>query len=129
MWNVMYSTPIIQKLLHFSTNTSTRYRTQYSYISRGVNSTDINTDQFLLGDLSKTRNYNASEELGLTFTQDYIELGIRGNISYSNSLNNLKNITTETFDWTGRGNIVIRFPYNFTFGSDIAYSDRAGYTA
>ena len=128
MWNVMYSTPIIQKLLHFSTNTSTRYRTQYSYISRGVNSTDINTDQFLLGDLSKTRNYNASEELGLTFTQDYIELGIRGNISYSNSLNNLKNITTETFDWTGRGNIVIRFPYNFTFGSDIAYSDRAGYT-
>jgi hypothetical protein len=28
----------------------------------------------------------------------------------------------------GRGNLVIRFPYDFTLSSDIAYSDRAGYT-
>lgn len=128
MWNVMYSTPLIQKLLHFSTNTNTRYSTQYSYISRGVNSTEINTDQLQLGELSKTRNYNASEEFSLTFTQDFIEFGIRGNIAYSNSLNNLKNITTETYNWSGRANFLVRLPYNFTIGSDIAYSDRAGYT-
>ncbi len=128
MGNVMFSTPLIQKRLHFSTNTSARYRTQYSYISRNVNTDAIDIDHLLLGDESKTRNYSASEELSFTFTHDYIELGVRGNIGYSNSLNNLKNEATETYDWTGRGNIVIRFPYNFTLSSDIAYSDRAGYT-
>ena len=128
MGNVMFSTPLIQKRLHFSTNTSARYRTQYSYISRNVNIDDINIDHLLLGDESKTRNYSASEELSLTFTHDFIELGLRGNIGYSNSLNNLRNETTETYDWSGRGNIVIRFPYNFTLSSDIAYTDRAGYT-
>lgn len=128
MGNVMFSTPLIQKRLHFSTNTSARYRTQYSYISRNVNIDAIDIDHLLLGDESKTRNYSASEELSLTFTHDYIELGVRGNIGYSNSLNNLRNETTKTYDWTGRGNIVIRFPYNFTLSSDIAYSDRAGYT-
>ena len=128
MGNVMFSTPLIQKRLHFSTNTTARYRTQYSYISRNVNIDDINIDHLLLGDESKTRNYSASEELSLTFTHDFIELGVRGNIGYSNSLNNLRNETTETFDWSGRGNIVIRFPYSFTLSSDIAYTDRAGYT-
>lgn len=128
MWNVMYSTPIIQKRLHFSTNTNTRYSTQYSYISRGVNIDAINIDNLLLGDLSKTRNYRGTEEVSLTFTHDVIELGIRGTIGYSNSLNNLKNVLTETYDWSGKGNIVVRFPYNLTFTSDIAYSDRYGYT-
>ena len=47
---------------------------------------------------------------------------------YTNSLNNLKNIETETWDWMGRGNVVIRFPYDFTLSSDIAYSNRAGYS-
>lgn len=128
MWNVMYSTPLIQKRLHFSTNTNTRYSTQYSYISRGVNIDDIDIDNLLLGDLSKTRNYRGSEELSLTFTHDVIELGVRGTLAYSNSLNNLKNVVTQTYDWSGRGNIVVRFPYNLTLSSDIAYTDRYGYT-
>ncbi|HRZ98220.1 MAG TPA: outer membrane beta-barrel protein, partial [Paludibacter sp.] len=68
------------------------------------------------------------EAISLTFTHDVVELGLRGSIGYSNSLNNLKNIETEIWNWSGRGNIVIRFPYNFVLGSDIAYSDRAGYT-
>ena len=127
-WSVMYNTPIIKKRLHFNTNTNLGYRTQYSYISRGINIDDIDYDNFILGAMSKTRNYNGSEEIALTFTHDVIELGVRGRIGYTNSLNNLKNIETETWDWMGRGNVVIRFPYNFTLSSDIAYSDRAGYS-
>jgi hypothetical protein len=127
-WNVMYTTPIIQKRLHFSTNTNTGYRTQYSYTSRGVDIDDIEIDHLMLGDLNKTRNYTASEELSLTFTHDVIEIGVRGNLGYSNALNNQKNVVTEVWNWTGRGNMVIRFPYNFVLSSDIAYSDRAGYS-
>jgi hypothetical protein len=128
MWNVMYTAPIIQKRLNFSTNTNTRYSTQYSYISRNVDIEDINLDHLLLGELSKTRNYGGSEELSLTFTNDLIELGVRGTIGYSNAQNNLKNTVTEIWDWSGRGNVVIRFPYDFVLSSDIAYSDRAGYS-
>lgn len=127
-WNVMYNTPLIQKRLHFNTGTSFGYRTQYSNIKRNVNIADINIENLALGDLSKTRTYSGSEEISLTFTHDVIELGIRGRIGYSNSLNNLKNIETEIWNWTGRGNVVIRLPYNFSISSDIAYSDRAGYT-
>lgn len=126
-WNVMFNTPIIQKRLHFNTNTSTGYRTNYSYTSRNVNIDDIDIEKLLLGNLSKTRNYSASEEISLTFTHDMIEVGARGRIGYSNSLNNLKNEVTETWDWTGRGNVVLRLPYSFTLSSDISYSDRTGY--
>lgn len=127
-WSVMYNTPIIQKRLHFNTNTNLGYRTQYSYISRGVNLDDIDYNNFMIGDMSKTRNYNGSEEISLTFTHEVIELGVRGRIGYTNSLNNLKNIETETWDWMGRGNVVLRLPYDFTISSDIAYSNRAGYS-
>jgi len=128
IWNVMYNTPLIQKRLHFNTNTNAGYRSQYGYIKRNVNVVDIDIDNLPMGDLSKTRTYNASEAISLTFTHDVIELGVRGSISYTNSLNNLKNFATETWNCSGTGNIVIRFPYNFVLSSDIAYSDRAGYT-
>ncbi len=128
MWNIMYNTPIIQKRLHFNTNTRLSYRTQYSYTSRNVDIEDIDIENLMIGDLSKTRNYGANESLSLTFTHDMFEFGLRGSFGYNNSLNNLKNVLTQTYDWSGRANMVIRFPYNFTFNTDIAYSDRAGYT-
>ncbi len=127
-WSIMYNTPLIKKRLHFNTNTNLGYRTQYSYISREVDIDDINYDNFIIGEMSKTRNYNGSEEISLTFTHDIIELGVRGRIGYTNSLNNLKNVETETWDWMGRANVVLRLPYDFTLSSDIAYSDRAGYS-
>lgn len=127
-WNVMFNTPIIQKRLHFNTNTSTGYRTQYGFVSHGINNDDIDIDNLLIGASNFTRTYNAAEEISLTFTHDVIEMGVRGRIGYNNSLNSQKNVVTETWDWMGRGNLVIRFPYDFTLSSDIAYSDRAGYT-
>lgn len=124
----MFNTPIIKKRLHFNTSTNLGYNTTYGYTSKGVNSSDINTDNLHLGDLSFTRRYNAQEQLSLTFTHDVIELGGRGMIRYSNSLNNLSNKLTETYDWTIRGNVVIRLPYDITLNSDINYSDRLGYS-
>ncbi|MDD3079163.1 MAG: TonB-dependent receptor [Paludibacter sp.] len=130
IWNIMYNTPLIAKTLHFNTNTRFNYSTNYAYTSYNIDADKIlsNSLSYVDLNLSRTRNYNSSEELSLTYTSDYVELGLRGNIQYGNSLNNLKNIQTETWDWTGRANMVIRFPYNFTLSSDIAYSDRAGYT-
>lgn len=125
--NIMFNTPIIQKRLHFNTSSNLGYRTNYSYVSRNVNIDQIDIDHLLLGDLSRTRYYNAAEEIAITFTHDVVEIGLRGRLGYSNSLNNLKNEVTETWDWSVRGNAVLRLPYDFTISSDISYADRAGY--
>lgn len=126
--NVMFNTPIIQKRLHFNTSTSGGYETDYGYTSKGVNPESIDPADFTLGDLSSTREYTGSQMLSLTFTHDVVEIGVRGNIRYSNSFNNLSNKTIETYQWSGRGNVVVRLPYDITLNSDIAYSDRWGFS-
>lgn len=127
--NIMFNTPIIQKRLHFNTSTNVGYNTDYGYTSKDINTGDIDTDHLQLGDLSFTRRYSAREELSLTFTHDVIELGARGSFRYSNSQNNLTDKITETYNWTGQGNMVIRLPYDITLNTDINYSDRAGYSS
>lgn len=126
--NVMFNTPIIQKRLHFNTSTSFGLDQRYGYSSKNLNSQTIDTGNLPLGTLSDTRRYNAGEALSLTFTQDVIEIGIRGSFRYSNTLNNLNPVVAITKDWTGSGNIVLHLPYNINFGSDLNYSTLQGYS-
>jgi len=126
--NVMFNTPIIQKRLHFNTSTNLGYRSTYGYTSKGVDGSTIDVDNFQLGDLSFTNRYSASEMLSLTFTHDVIELGLRGSLRYTNTDNNLSALVSETYDWSGRGNVVIRLPFNATISSDISYINRLGYS-
>ncbi len=129
--NVMFNTPIIQKRLHFNTSTNLGYNTNYGYTRKNMNE---NIDSLIaaanlpLGDLSFTRRYNFQEQLSLTFTHDMIELGARGLFRYSNTLNNLNNKLTETYDWTFTGNAVFRLPYDVTLNTDINYTNRLGYS-
>lgn len=128
--NVMFNTPLIQKRLHFNTSTNLGYTTNYGYTSRGVGEFVLDEENPLpLGDLSFTRRYNAREQLSLTFTHDVIELGAMGMFTYSNSLNNLSTNLTQTYDWTARGNVVVRLPYDITINSDLNYSNRKGYSS
>lgn len=124
----MFNTPIIQKRFHFNTGTSGSYDMRYGYSSKGLNSADINVENLQLGDLSSTRRYSASEQLSLTFTHDVIEIGASGTVRYSNTLNNLNPKVAETWDWTGRGNVLIHMPYSFNFTSDLNYTTRQGYS-
>jgi hypothetical protein len=126
--NVMFNTPIIQKRLHFNTSTNLGYNNSYGYTSKEVSLDNIDVDNLILGDMSYTRRYSAQEQLSLTFTHDVVEAGVRGNIRYSNSLNNLSNRLTETYDWSVRGNVVLRLPFDITINSDINYSNRYGYS-
>ena len=129
MGNVMFNTPIIQKRLHFNTSTSFGLDQRYGYSSKNLNSQTIDTDNLPLGDLSDTRRYNAGEALALTFTQDLIEIGVKGCFKYSNTKNNLNPTEAVTKDWTGSGNIVLHLPYNINFGTDLNYSTLQGYSA
>ncbi len=126
--NVMFNTPLFNKRLHFNTSTNLGYNENYGYTKKYNELVDIDVDNLQRGDLSFTRRYNAREQLSLTFTHDFIEIGTRANLRYSNSLNNLSDRLTETFDWTLRGNLTVRLPYDITINSDVNYSDRMGYS-
>jgi len=125
--NIMFNTPLIQKRLHFSTNTSFGLDERYGYTKNGV--ININTDSFKLGDLSSTRKYSASESLSLTFTNDVLEIGTRGTFRYSNTSNNLNPGVAQTYNWTGGGNIVIHLPYNINVSTDLNYTTLLGYSS
>ena len=128
--NVMFNTPLIQKRLHFNTSTNLGYSTTYGYTARDLEIIELNEDKPLpLGDLSSTRQYNAQEQVSLTFTHDVVELGAMGLFRYSNSKNNLRDGITETYDWTARANLVIRLPYDITINSDLNYINRLGYSS
>lgn len=127
--NIMFNTPIIQKRLHFNTATSGGYNLRYGYSSQGVDLEAIDVDDLLLGDLSETRSYDVTEQISLTFTHDVIELGASGRLRYANSFNNLRNEAVETYDWSGRGNVVLRLPYNLNVSSDLNFSNRLGYSS
>jgi hypothetical protein len=123
--NIMFNTPLIKKSLHFNTNTSLSLNRRIGYSKKGLDS--VNVDNLALGDLSDTRQYNASEALALTFTTDVLELGSRGSFRYSNTSNTLSNITQQTYDWTVSGNFVAHLPYTVNIASDINFSTMQGY--
>ena len=126
--NVMFNIPIIQKRLHFSTNTSAGVNQYYGYSSRGLNAQTMNSDSLPLGDLSKTHRYNLGESISLTFTNDLLEIGLRGGYRYSNTLNNLNPTVAITKDWNGGGNVVVHLPYSISIGSDMNYTTSQGYS-
>ena len=131
--NLMYNRPIVRNRLHFNTNTQVSYQQRIGYSSRNVSLEDIDADdiidgKLMLGDCSLTDNYSVSEDLQLTFTHNVIEVGARGNIRYSNTLNNLNtDRDRHTVNWSVRGNVTLHLPYDWTVDNVLSYSDRTGY--
>jgi len=125
----MLNLPVIQKRLHFSTNTSFGVDKYFGYSARGLNAQTMNSDNLPLGNLSSTRRYSAGETINLTFTNDLIEIGARGGFRYSNTLNNLNPGLSITKDWNGGGNLVFHLPYSISIGSDLNYTTSQGYSA
>lgn len=128
--NIMFNTPIIKNRLQFNTGTEISYQQRYGYSDRSGVPNPVDSDgKLILGSLSQTQNKGASENLGITFTTDIIEVGIRGNVRYSGTQNNLnKNKNQETMDYTGSGNINLHLPYSVTISNDLNYTTREGYS-
>ena len=124
--NVMFNIPLIQKRLHLNTSTSGGFDKRYGYSAKGMD--NITTDNLLLGDLSSTRSYSAGEQLSLTYTQDVFEIGTKGGVRYTNTLNNLNPNVAITTDWSAAGNVVLHLPYKFNISTDMNYTTRKGYT-
>lgn len=127
MGHVMYNTPLIEKRLHFNTRTALSHNRNIAYTSKNVSLESIDLSNLCLGDLSKTDNFKAEEQLSLTFTHDVVEIGIRGNVIYSRTQNNLTTSISNLLDWNATGSLTLHLPYQFTISSDIGYTARYGY--
>jgi hypothetical protein len=124
--NVMFNTPIIKNRLQFNTRSEISYQQKYGY---SITTTDIDADNLILGNLGKTKNAGANQNLSLTFTTDVVEVGLRGTVKYSSTENTLTNKDQETTDWTGSGNLNLHLPYSFTVSNDLSYTTREGYSS
>lgn len=122
----MYNQPFLKKF-NFSNNTSFGTNKQYGYTSRKVNADDINVDRLILGDLSSTIRYNASENLSLSYTQEKFDVAVRGGVRYSFTENNFNENASETYDWTSSMNLGFRPIKLLNFTTDVNYTKQSGY--
>lgn len=123
----MYNTPLIKNRLHFFTRTGLGYNQRLAYVSHAIAADQIDLDNLMLGDESKTGNLRADEELSLRLSHDVIDFGLRGNITYSRTQNNQAKNITNTLNWGVTADFTFHLPYNWSISTDIGYNDKWGY--
>ena len=124
-WNVngyfRGSWPFYDNLWYVTSNTSLGYRDNQGYAS--IKSTDAL--------LNHTRTYSGSEQAGIAYRGEKLNIELRGNysIGYTEatmvSSGNLG--TTHQFGFVT--NLTARLPYDFTVSSDFRYTGRRGYSS
>lgn len=129
---LMYNIPI-KKKFHFNTRTNINYRERFGYSDKsGTESafTDKEQTNLRLGNKSRTISSGINQNLSFTYSNDFIEIGLRGYVRYANTANSLNNYYhQETWDWTSSGNINLYLPYNTTISTDLNYTTREGYSS
>lgn len=135
-WNlsgdVMFNTPFANKLMQFHTRTSLSYNQRIAYLSHEGQSEQIaawlNDGTFQLGDLSQTGNLRATEALDLRLTHDIVDVGVRGVVTYSRTLNTMRaESMSNVFDWTVTGDVEFHLPKSWNISADCGYTARYGY--
>lgn len=135
-WNIgadlMYNTPFYKKMFQFNTRTTISYNQRVAYVSRGKTAAEIEamiaTNNFVLGDRSLTGNLQVSEDASLRFVHSIADVGIRGNVTYSRTSNNLTaNSTSNVFNWGITGDVEFHLPKSWTIAANCGYTARYGY--
>ena len=135
-WNIgadlMFNTPLANKKLQFNTRTAISYNERLSYILREQKAADIaaliESNSLMLGEKSATGNLQVQENLGLRFTHDIVDIGLKGNFTYSRTQNNVSTRSlTNVFNWGITGDIEFHLPRNWSIAADCGYTARYGY--
>ncbi|MCQ2310898.1 MAG: outer membrane beta-barrel protein [Paludibacteraceae bacterium] len=135
-WNIsgdlMFNTPLANKLLQLNTRTSIAYNERLMYITREKDAAEIHElmdrNAFPLGEESKTGNVNLRENLSFRITHDIVDLGLVGTVSYTRTLNNLnKSSLSNVVDWSVTGDVTFHLPKSWNITADCGYTDRIGY--
>ncbi|MBQ2441039.1 MAG: outer membrane beta-barrel protein, partial [Paludibacteraceae bacterium] len=134
-WNIgmhlMYNTPFAKKLFQFHTRTSANYRSQVGYVLREQQTTVIEQmiekNQLVLGNKSFTNNLTANENIMLRFTHDIVDIGVRGDFTYSYTTNTFSSTKSNVYSWSVTGYLQFHLPKSWNINADCGYSDKIGY--
>lgn len=130
--DLMYNTPFFQKLFQFNSRTSLNYNQRVAYIGRDKTAAEIaemiEKNSFVLGERSMTGNLRATEDLTLRFTHEIVDVGLRGNFTYSRTQNSLNTKSvSNVYDWGVTGDIEFHLPQSWNIAADCGYTARYGY--
>ncbi|GBU07900.1 collagen-binding protein [Bacteroidales bacterium] len=88
-----------------------------------------NQKGFSNGDLNTMKTYQLRDGARANYRSDIFDLGVTANFAYANSVNQLQpDRNQQTYDWGMGFNTAWYLPNNFTIESDIAWSDKSGYS-
>ena len=135
-WNVgadlMFNVPFANKMLQLHSRSAVSFNRQIAYLLREQKSADIaamiDNGTLPVGNESRTGNLKAQENLSLRFTHDIVDIGIKGDFTYSRTQNSLiASSLSHVFEWTVTGDVEFHLPKNWTIAADCGYTDRHGY--
>lgn len=136
-WNIgadfMYNTPFANKLMQFNTRTAISYNQRVGYTLREQSAAEIermiDEGTMMRGETSRTGNMQVSEDMALRLTHSIIDVGLRGNVTYSRTQNTLNtNSLSNVLNWTVTGDLTLHLPKSWNIATDCGYTARYGYT-
>lgn len=135
-WNangdIMFNTAMgPKKYFNISTFTNLGYTNAVDYISSqsGAVKPGITSDNILnMSQKSTTKSTNVGERLNLNFRNDWLEVGVNGNINYQHARNAMQeNANLDTYSFSYGGNLILNTPWNMSLSTDIGENSRRGY--
>ena len=135
-WSVggdfMFNIPFAQKRLQLNSRTALNYNQRVAYVSREQSAAEIAAEiasnSLRLGALSQTGNLQVQENLSLRFTHDIVDVGVKGDFTYSRTENTLRATSlSNVIKWSVTGDVAFHLPRNWTIAADCSYTDRYGY--
>ncbi|MDR2293473.1 MAG: outer membrane beta-barrel protein [Prevotellaceae bacterium] len=117
VWNLMSSVTV-----NFPINTTFQLNSS-SFASMSQNVSFVN------GVKNTTRYNRYSPNLGVQFSTLFMDLGVNGTLSFTNTKNSLAVQTENIRDYDVNAWTTVFLPLNFTFISDISFRNGSGYAA
>lgn len=120
-WNAStgfgYNTALRNKKFNIGTNTSFNYSNHVGYLT-----VDKDTKK------NTTVDMNLNERLTASYRNDWLEISLNGNLSYSWEKDKLRpENNQEPYTYSYGGNVQISFPWNMTLTTNIFNQARRGY--
>lgn len=111
-----------KKYFNIHTSTSVGYNNSVGYINSGR---EVLASAFAK---SSTKSTNVGERLNLNFRNDFIDLGVNGNINYQHARNALQeNANLDTYSFSYGGSAIFTMPWHMSLSTDIGQDSRRGY--
>lgn len=131
-WNVQAdfrgSWPFYDNIWYITNNCSFSYSENDGYTNKRDT---INGTPTMLTILNTSRTYNCSEQAGISYRTEKLNIELRGNynMQYSQAKITNSNALGSTHRFGVSANLLARLPWDFTISSDFNYTARRGYSA